>query len=127
MRLPFLAIVPLLWLGPCDEPFTSSVRSDFAGECIDVSYVAGICGEAVLKIESKDFQSLGEDWNGNQHVFFTVLPCGADEAALKTGIFKVFLKESNSIDFGDCVRCKATLAYDGQKRFEIALTGTCTK
>lgn len=127
MRLHLLVFLPLLWLGPCDEPFTSPVRSEFAGECIDVSYVAGICGEAVLKIESKDFQSLGEEWNGNEHVFFTVLPCGTDEAGLKTGTFKVLLNESNSIDFGDCVRCKATVAYDGKKRYEIAFPASCSK
>ena len=125
MKLSFLAVAMLVWIGPCDEPFISLKLKD-AGTCVDVSWVAGICGEAVLKIESKDYQTLGESWNGNDHVFFTILPCGTDEQGLTTGTFKVLIRESNTPDFGDCVRCKATVAYTGKNRYEIAFPSSCS-
>ena len=125
MKLSLVFVSTLLWLGPCDDSFISSKKQG-AGTCVDVSWVAGICGEAVLKIESKEHQSLGESWNGNDHVFFTVLPCGSDDLANVGGTFKVLIKESNSPDFGDCIRCKATVGYTGKNKFEIALPSSCS-
>ncbi|MFZ9981613.1 MAG: hypothetical protein ACO3FI_06250 [Cyclobacteriaceae bacterium] len=126
MKFYSLLFIPLMWIGPCDEPFTSSKDRIGAGECIDVSLVAGICGEAVLKIETPEYQSLGESWNGHDHVFFTVIPCGSEDKVPAAGTFKVLLKEFNSSDFGDCIRCKATVAYTGEKRFQIAFISSCS-
>lgn len=125
MRLYSLLFLPLMWIGPCDEPFSSGAGRGPAGECIEVSMVAGICGEAVLKIETPEYQSLGENWNGSDHVFFTVIPCGSEDKVPASGTFKVVLKESNSNSFGECIRCKATVGYTGKKRFEIAFISSC--
>jgi len=125
MRFCTLLFLPLLWLGPCDEPFISGKRVAITGECLDVSWVAGICGEAVLKIETPEYQALGETWNGNDHVFFTVIPCESEDKVKTSGSFRVVLKETNTIDFGECIRCKATIAYTGKKRYEIAFLSSC--
>ena len=92
------------------------------GKCILVSYVSGICGEAVLKIESPEYLSLGESWNGHESVFFTVLPCGTDGSDFEQAPFYVQL-ESFSVE--ECIRCKATIGYEGEKRYKISIPEKC--
>jgi hypothetical protein len=100
-------------------------KSEFnqGGNCIQVSYVAGICGEAVLQIISPEYKSLGESWNGNESVFFTVLPCGTEPGDLESAPFFVQLE---SFEVEDCIRCKATIGYTGEKRYKIRIAEKCS-
>jgi hypothetical protein len=90
------------------------------GKCVTVSYLTGICRQAVLKIEDPAFFGLGEQWNDNQNVFFTVLGCEIDEASLKGRVFKVTIS-SEDTGVENCVVCQAALDYTGSKKYFVTL------
>jgi hypothetical protein len=77
---PVFVIALLLIVFSCNE--NNSVLSET--QCFEVSYVTGICGQAVLKIEDPAFFKFGETWNDQENVFFTVFDCSAGEAHLKS-------------------------------------------
>ena len=118
-----VSIIFLVILGlfqACDKGETALLDAN----CVQVSYVIGICGEAVLKIENPTQFHMGENWNGHENVFFTILPCGTDEQALSNGTFYVEIVPSIQDD--SCVRCAATIGYSGSKRYHIVLRNQCT-
>ena len=90
------------------------------GQCVTVSYLTGICRQAVLKIEDPAFYGLGEQWNDHENVFFTVLGCQIDEASLKGRMFKVTISSKDTSD-RNCVVCQAALDYTGSKRHFVTL------
>lgn len=96
---------------------------DFGGgQCIEVSYVTGICGQAVLKIENPAFQHLGETWNGHEHVFLTEFSC-ADDMLSKDGKFNIIILAD--LDLGNCARCAAAIDYNGNKRYPVKRVNNC--
>ena len=115
-----LLLLPVVFLMAfqCDK--AEFIGTD--GNCILVSYVSGICGEAVLKIESTEYINLGESWNGQDAVFFTVLPCGTESGDIEQAPFYVKL-EPFSVE--ECIRCKATIGYEGEKRYKISISEKC--
>jgi hypothetical protein len=116
-------IIVLIFFGTlqaCNEGATAVLDAN----CLAVIYITGICGEAVLKIENPTMFHLGESWNGHNNVFFTQLPCGTDEQTLLDKTFFVEIIPETQTD-NDCVRCKATIGYNGTKRYNIALRHNC--
>ncbi len=89
-------------------------------KCVTVSYVTGICRQAVFKIEEPDFYELGEQWNDQKNVFFTVLGCEINEASLKGRLFKVTIGGKDNSD-RNCVVCQAALDYTGRKKYFVTL------
>jgi hypothetical protein len=89
-------------------------------QCVTVSYLTGICRQAVFKIEDPAFYSLGEQWSGHENVFFTVLGCEIDEASLKGRVFKVTINSKDTSD-RNCVVCQAALDYTGSKKYFVTL------
>ena len=93
-------------------------------QCFEVSYVTGLCGQAVLKIENPVFFKLGETWNGHENVFYTVFDCSVDEAELSKTSFFVRIKQ-NTTDT-DCIRCLALLDYQGSKQYLVDVVDDCS-
>ncbi len=91
-------------------------------ECFEVSYVTGICGQAVLKIENTAFFKYGETWNGHTNVFYTVFDCLVDEVKLKQARFFVTISNNPNID---CPRCLAALDYQGSKKHSVNIVTDC--
>jgi hypothetical protein len=89
-------------------------------KCVSVSFVTGICRQAVFKIEDPAFYELGEQWNDQKNVFFTVLGCEINEASLKGRPFKVTISGKDSSD-RNCVVCQAALNYTGRKKYFVTL------
>lgn len=85
--------------------------------CIEVSYVDGICGTAILQIRDEKFFYLGETANGFDNVFFTTLHCSFDEQLLNAESFYIRIVEDD--DLGDCIRCLATITYSGEKFYNV--------
>jgi hypothetical protein len=90
------------------------------GQCVTVSYLTGICRQAVFKIEDPAFYGLGEQWNDHKNVFFTVLGCEIDEASLKGKVFKVTISTTDTSN-RNCVVCQAALDYNGSKKYFVTL------
>jgi len=94
-------------------------------DCLQVSYVSGICGEAVLKIEDPRFIQYGESWNGHANVFFGQLDCSFTDPLPKETKFYVSIHTDRvKLDFG-CAQCLATVDYQGSKRYFITKVGGC--
>ena len=93
-------------------------------QCFEVSYVTGICGQAILKIENPNFFELGESTNGEENVFYTVFDCSVDETQLSQSNFFVRIKK-DTVD-NDCIRCLATIGYQGSKRFLVDVVDHCS-
>lgn len=105
--------------------FQACERQELAlasGSCFEVSYVSGICGQAVLKIETPAFYHLGESWNGHDNVFLTMFSC-EDDMLSKEGTFYVTLLTEP--DPGDCARCQAAVDYSGNKNYPVKRVNQC--
>ena len=120
MRLYALAFVlPLAFIGPCDD----SEKVIPVGTCIKVSYVKGMCMEAVLQVVDERYVSLAEDWQGTENVFYGIFPCGTDWDKVSSGPFYVqILKEPEQ---PSCVRCMATINYTGEKMYDVRVVDSC--
>jgi hypothetical protein len=102
----------------CDEKFPT-----YTGECITVSYVRGICGQAVLKIKDPRYFHLGENADGDTHVFLARLECFTDSNILQNSTFYV---ELNPTDFNvDCAVCLAAVVYSGSKHYAVRVHEVC--
>jgi hypothetical protein len=120
----FRYMLPLVFFSilSCEKLYIdpSSGKGDEKTQCITVSYSRGICREAVLKIEDPAFYGMGESWNGEDNVFFTVLGCEVNIEDLMNKKFKVLLSEVDNSNT-NCVACQATLAYTGSKKYFVTL------
>ena len=94
-------------------------------ECFEVSYVTGICGQAMLKIENPAFFRFGETWDGHSNVFYTVFDCSVEEIKLKQARFFVTISQNNSDSYSNCVRCMAALDYQGSKKYFVSIVTEC--
>lgn len=102
----------------CEEKSPTSI-----GECIAVSYVRGICGQAVLKIHDPRYFYLGEDADGDTNVFLAGLECFTDYNVLQKHTFFV---ELNPADFNsNCAVCLAAVSYSGSKQYAVRVHETC--
>ena len=120
LRLTAVFIFPvLLFIGPCDsaEPVASSSR------CVKVSYIDGICLEAVLRIEDEGAARYGETWNGNENVFYGIFPCGTDWQRLISG--PVYVEILDAPESPSCVKCMAKIDYTGKKIFPVKIAEGC--
>jgi hypothetical protein len=113
--LPILLSAISLWTCNCQDEATAYP------DCFEVSYVTGICGEAVLKIQDPALYHLGESWSGHENVFFCMLPCGVDTQSLSNKTFRVAFGNPDH----NCAVCLATIGYTGSKRYNIVITDTC--
>ncbi|MCW5910304.1 MAG: hypothetical protein KIT62_04480 [Cyclobacteriaceae bacterium] len=115
-----LMIIVLIGIGAgCED---QQIRKP--GECIPVTYVRGICGQAVLKIQSSDYYHLGENADGDEHVFLATLECFTDAAALEDNLFYVTL---NPADFNhNCAVCMAAVMYSGSKKYNVRVQEGCS-
>ncbi len=93
--------------------------------CFAVSYLMGICGQAVLKIQNPEFYHLGETWNGHENVFLTDFACEVDVSSILKGIFYVSISENFSL--GECVRCAAAIDYTGSKNHPVNVLTNCIR
>lgn len=116
----FLIVVIVSTLLSCGEEDPISASN----QCFEVSYVTGICSQAILKIEDPDFFDLGETSNGEQNVFYTVFDCTVDESGLSQSNFFVRIKQDTS-DM-NCIRCLAAVGYDGSKRYLVDVVDDCS-
>lgn len=121
--MKFTALIAglLLFLGQCDTDESSA-----KGKCFKVSFVNGICLDAVLKIEDPAFYEYGETSEGMSNVFMATFPCGTDwdliSAATPESGKTFFVEITPQPDEPTCVRCKATVAYEGEKRVFARVT-----
>jgi len=114
-----LGILGLSFIGPCD----SAEEIIPSGTCVKVRYVDGICLEAVLRVEREQDKAFAEDWNGQEDVFYGVFPCGTDWQKLLDG--PVYVELLNAPQEPSCVRCMATINYDGKKLYNVRLVDGC--
>lgn len=91
-------------------------------DCIEVSYVRGICGQAVLKILTPAYKHLGEKEGNDTDVFLTEFSC-EDANKSTEGTFYIQLLEKPNL--GDCPRCLAALIYNGKKKYNVRRVDTC--
>ena len=92
--------------------------------CIAVKYVRGLCGNAVLQIQDLRYFSVGENVDGDTHVFLATLECFTDLEAAKD---KVFYVELNPSDFNsDCAVCLAMINYTGKKHYAVRVHEACS-
>jgi len=124
MKIWRIAAVVLLVAG-CTEKVLENETFIPHADCIKVSFVDGICGQIVLKIEDTRFAALGETWNGHAPVFYTTVPCQAPADLLQRDFFFVRLLERENT--GDCARCEAYFAYTGTKRYFIEVAEACAR
>lgn len=119
----FVCLLYSLFILSCEKSTVypvSDKEKEHKGKCVSVSYLTGICRQAVLKIEDPAHYGLGEQWNGHENVFFTVLGCQIDEAGLKGRVFKVDISDKDTSD-QNCIVCKAALDYTGSKSYSVTL------
>jgi hypothetical protein len=91
--------------------------------CIPVKYVRGICGNAVLQVQNPHYYGVGENADGDDHVFLATLECFSDIDAIKGRLFYV---ELNPTDFkSDCVVCQAMVNYSGTKQYRVRIHQEC--
>jgi hypothetical protein len=117
----FLFIALLFTVFSCSE--TKSVVP--TNQCFEVSYVKGICGQSVLRIENPAFFKFGETWNGYENVFYTVFDCSVDEGKLKQANFFVQIRQDPANPNIQCVMCTAALDYQGSKKYFVDVVGEC--
>lgn len=111
-------LVLVVLLAACDDQKTNGKE-----ECIPVTYVRGICGQAVLKIQSPAYYHYGEDADGEKNVFLATLECFTDEADLKD---KAFFVQLNPADFNNnCAVCMAAVLYSGSKQYKVRVQSNC--
>lgn len=92
-------------------------------DCISVTYVRGICGQAVLKIQSPADYHYGEDADGDENVFLATLECFTDAEPLQD---KVFYVQLNPADFNsNCAVCMAAVMYSGSKHYKVRVQTNC--
>ncbi len=116
-----LMLISMIAFVSCSEPETTNENAT----CFQVSFVTGICGEAVLKIENPTFFKYGETWNGYTHVFFTVFECSVDEPKVSNEKFFVEIKNESPSFNTSCVRCFATLDYKGTQKHLVKIVSEC--
>jgi hypothetical protein len=116
----FVYVLCSFFILSCERNIVDPLPDKEKELCVTVSYLTGICRQAVLKIEDPAFYGLGEQWNDHQNVFFTVLGCQIDEASLKGRVFKVTISSKDTSD-RNCVVCQAALDYTGSKRYFVTL------
>ncbi len=102
-----------------------SKEADPSGDCVKVSLVSVLCGQAVMHIEDPAKYKLGETWNSHSNVFFAILDCSANEQAIKDAPF--FYVELSTKPFPDdtCPRCTAAAPYTGEKKYFARVVTSC--
>ncbi len=120
----FIALLPIVF--SCNENNSVLIGT----ECVEVSYVTGICGQAVLKIENPAFFKFGETWNDQEHVFYTVFNCSADEVNVSLGHlsqnhFFVQIRQDQPNPNINCTTCFAALDYQGSKKYFADIVANC--
>lgn len=123
---PVFVIALLLIVFSCNENNSELPET----QCFEVSYVTGICGQAVLKIEDPAFFKFGETWNDQENVFFTVFDCSAGEAHLNQAHlsqdhFFVQIRKSQPNPNINCAMCMAVLDYQGSKKYFVDIVSNC--
>jgi hypothetical protein len=120
IKLVCLACVVVLGAFQCAEKEEAARPDDMV--TVRVSIVASICGDAICKIEDKDYAYLGQQdfaYGGRVYdgVFTTVLPCPSipGAAAMSTtttggDIFTVTISKQPFDDDCDFARCMATFS-----------------
>jgi hypothetical protein len=122
---PWMLVTFVLMCLACTEgPLPEELPAEKEA-CFKVSYVDGICGHMVLKIEDARFAALGETWNGHTPVFYTFAPCQAPADLLTRDFFFVRLIENENT--GDCAYCLAYFSYTGTKRYHIEFVEACAQ
>jgi hypothetical protein len=102
----------------------NSDNQPLPGNCIPVKYVRGICGHAVLQIQDPLYYSVGENADGDDHVFLATLECFSNIEAVKN---KLFYVELNPTDFkSDCAVCLAMVNYSGTKQYGVRVHQVCS-
>ncbi|MBX2962812.1 MAG: hypothetical protein KF687_09890 [Cyclobacteriaceae bacterium] len=118
IRNVFYSLCLLLALVSCDRELP-----EYNGECITVTYVRGICGQAVLKIVDPRYFHLGENADSETNVFLAGLECFTDASILQKSTFYVELSPK---DFNtDCAVCLAAVAYSGSKQYTVRVHEVC--
>lgn len=130
--LPILFVALLITATGCIEPKSVSPKNeslegteDSNKECFKVSYITGICGQAILKIENPSFFKFGETWKDHANVFYTVFDCYVDEIKLRNAPFFVTISESNPNPNTNCAMCLAVLDYQGSKKYFVSIVTEC--
>ncbi len=123
-----LVALAIAFLAGCSNDVTGVEENELkesatSDRCIKVSYVGGICGQALLKIEDPRFANLGGTWNELKDVFQTMLPCDAPGDISARSFFFVRLIDRENV--GECPRCLAIIEYPGVKAYHIELVETC--
>ena len=111
-------IVLLSFLVACEEE-----DPGLPTECVEVSLVTTMCGQAVMKIQDPNYFYLGESANGEKNVFFTFLHCDDMYINPEENFFIEFLSEQD--DKGSCAVCLAILAYNGDKSYDVRVRTNC--
>ena len=102
----------------------SSDINQLPNNCIPVKYVRGICGQAVLKIQDPQYYSVGENTDGDSHVFLATLECHTNMEAVKD---KLFYVELNPTGFNsNCAVCLAVVDYTGTKHYSVRVYEACS-
>jgi hypothetical protein len=91
-------------------------------ECLEVSIISELCGNAILKIENPLYYYLGETANGHNNVFLTSFNC-EDIGKEKDGTFYVELVDDNQS--GACADCLAIIDYQGDKKYPVKIVEAC--
>jgi len=125
MKIITASLLVLSLASGCDNNNSTIVPKEFEGsqKCFEVSYVTGICSQAILKIENPNFFSYGENWGTYSNVFFTVFDCGVDESKLMQSKFYVSIIDKP--EDSSCVRCLAALDYKGTKKYHLKVFSKC--
>jgi hypothetical protein len=102
----------------------NSDNQSLPNNCIPVKYVRGICAHAVLQVQDPLYYGVGENADGDDHVFLATLECFSDIEAVQD---KVFYVELNPTDFkSDCAVCLAMVNYSGTKHYSVRIHQVCS-
>lgn len=95
-----------------------------AGDCVEVTLIDQLCGQAVFKIEDPAFYHLGESANDEANVFYALLTCQDTELPTDESFLVELLDEYEP---GSCAVCQALLEYDGDKRYNVRKVDACVE
>lgn len=107
----------------------TSEPTEFTGECVAVTYLRGICNQAVLQIQDPQYFEKGENVDGETNVFLATFECDANLPPLEPADGnRVFFVELNPPDFrSDCAVCLAAPPFSGTKVYPVRVHATCSR
>lgn len=108
----------------------STQNTSITGECVRVTLLRNMCGNAILKIEDPAYFMLGENVDGEKNVFLGFVECsdvnlsGNTIPTMADGT-QLYV-ELNPKDYTqECTTCLAMINYSGKRHYKVRIKENC--